>query len=311
MKLKCPRCDRNFTRTALLMLHLQKSHKDSTDAVINTDIDTPRNRLFSRYFTGGVFDFENVISNKCTAPNVRSNDTNVQVDDNSYYSDVRNDYEYDFLDDDDDMVMSTSNKGDVPTVGNTNENENVADDESNEDNRLEYFTPPPIPDANVPLSDNIYCDGTTSFTSSAHFKAQLQLSELFNRNKGSLKMYDEVIDIMNMYIRSPDFDRVSPILKRKQFLKSIDHNFNMSVMKPTYGSIQLYDGTLATVPVYDMKTMILSILHDDSLMRTENFAPGLDIFTGDIDAYCDANKYYGEINFLLQLMSVPDPCPTK
>jgi hypothetical protein len=82
---------------------------------------------------------------------------------------------------------------------------------------------------------------------------ELQLSELFNRNKGSLKMYDEVIDIMNMYIRSPDFDRVSPLLKRKQFLNSIDHNFNTSVMKPTYGSIRLYDGTLATVPVYDMK----------------------------------------------------------
>ena len=293
------------------MLHLQKSHKDSTDTVIDTDIDTPRNRLFSRYSTGGVFDFENVISNKCTAPNVHCKDTDVQVDDNSFYSDVGNDYEYDFFDDNDDMDISTSNNGDVPTVGDNNENENVADDESNEDDRLEYFTPPPIPDADVPLSDNIYCDGTTSFTSSAHFKAQLQLSELFNRNKGSLKMYDEVIDIMNMYIRSPDFDRVSPILKRKQFLKSIDHNFNMSVMKPTYGSIRLYDGTLATVPVYDMKTMILSILHDDSLMRTENFAPGLDIFTGDIDAYCDANKYYGEINFLLQLMSVPDPCPTK
>ena len=45
-----------------------------------------------------------------------------------------------------------------------------------------------------------------------------------------------------------------------------------------------------------MKTMILSILHDNTLMRQENFATGLDIFTGDVDEHCPQNKCYGEIH---------------
>ena len=42
--------------------------------------------------------------------------------------------------------------------------------------------------------------------------------------------------------------------------------------------------------------MILSILHDTTLMPQENFAEGLDIFTGNVDDSCQANNYYGEIH---------------
>ena len=57
----------------------------------------------------------------------------------------------------------------------------------------------------------------------------------------------------------------------------------------------LHNNDIATVPVFDMKTMILSILHDKTLMRAENFAEGLDIFTGDVDGNCSVNDCYGEI----------------
>jgi len=35
-------------------------------------------------------------------------------------------------------------------------------------------------------------------------------------------------------------------------------------MRPEYAAVRLHNNTFATVPVFDMKTMILSILHDPS-----------------------------------------------
>ena len=67
-------------------------------------------------------------------------------------------------------------------------------------------------------------------------------------------------------------------------------------MKPTNQNVKLTDNTLATVPVFDAKTMILSLLHDPSLMKQENLAEGYDIFTGEeLDGY-NCNNNYGEIH---------------
>jgi hypothetical protein len=53
---------------------------------------------------------------------------------------------------------------------------------------------------------------------------------------------------------------------------------------------------MVTVPVFDMKAMILSIVHDDVLMRKENVAPGLDIFTGAVEGGYEGNLNYGEFH---------------
>ena len=296
MKIQCPLCVRTFTQTASLKHHLRISHKDSTSAAVDNNMDPPQNRLFSRYATADEFVFENVITITSTRPTVLPEETTLQNNDNSFYSDVGSNYDFINDDIDDDFDPSTLVRGANVRPPHETINVNVADDESIEDNALQYFTPPSIPDADVPFSGELYGAGNSSFTSPAHLTAQLQLNDLFNRNKGSLKMYDDVIKIINTYVNLPTFDKFSPLIKRQPFLNLLDELFNTSTMRPTYGSIRLYDGSLATVPVYDMKTMILSILHDDTLMRTENFAPGLDIFTGDVDDNCDANNYFGEIH---------------
>ena len=83
---------------------------------------------------------------------------------------------------------------------------------------------------------------------------------------------------------------------KSEILVCVEEVFNTKSFKPTYGSVVLHNNAIATVPVFDMKTMILSILHDTTLMRSENFAEGLDIFTGEIDENCAANECYGEIH---------------
>ena len=109
-------------------------------------------------------------------------------------------------------------------------------------------------------------------------------------------MYDDVIEIMNTYINSPNFDKTTPLLKRKPFLKVVDDVFNTSTLRPMYGTINLHNGLLANVPVYDMKTMILSILHNDTLMWNDNVATSLNIFTRNVDDGCLENKCFGDVH---------------
>ncbi len=86
------------------------------------------------------------------------------------------------------------------------------------------------------------------------------------------------------------------ILKRDVFLRQTVKFFNTSEWKPTNCAVRLHDNALTTVPVFNMKTMILSILHNPFLMQSENFAKGYDLFTGNIDVDCKANQRYGEIH---------------
>ncbi len=51
-------------------------------------------------------------------------------------------------------------------------------------------------------------------------------------------------------------------------------------MQPTLHCIPLADGSVATVSIFNIKSLLLSFLNDSLHMRKENFAPDDDIFTG-------------------------------
>ena len=64
-------------------------------------------------------------------------------------------------------------------------------------------------------------------------------------------------------------------------------------MKPKHVDVELTNGTMATVSVFDIEAMILSLLHDENLMSPENLAPGYDLHTGKATA---PSTHYGEIH---------------
>jgi len=109
-------------------------------------------------------------------------------------------------------------------------------------------------------------------------------------------MHDEVIDVINAYVESLNVEHIPKLMHRLPFLEKLEKSYNTAKFKPTYGSVHLHNGDLVTVPVFDMKTMILSILHDKTLMQNHNFAPGLDIFTGTLNDDCVENNTFGEIH---------------
>ena len=56
--------------------------------------------------------------------------------------------------------------------------------------------------------------------------------------------------------------------------------YNLHAMKPKLHRVTLSDKSQAVVPVFDIKTMLVSLLNDPSRMKKENIAPNYDLFTG-------------------------------
>ena len=53
---------------------------------------------------------------------------------------------------------------------------------------------------------------------------------------------------------------------------------------------------MVTVPVFDTKEMIISILTDKTLMTDKNFAEGYNVLSGDVDPNKTCNEKYGEVH---------------
>jgi hypothetical protein len=70
------------------------------------------------------------------------------------------------------------------------------------------------------------------------------------------------------------------ILSRKQLVQVLTKYYQLGFLKPTLHSVPLSDGSVATVPIFDVKAQIIAFLSNPLQMRKENFASNYDIFTG-------------------------------
>ena len=132
--------------------------------------------------------------------------------------------------DDDDSSDSSSDNTFNPSDSSTNTNTDddcfsynfEEDDLSSEEEYLPNYTPRPFPDELVPFSENKYNKKTKKL--SMGYMAQLQISQLFNRNKVSIKIHDELIDIINTYVESLQSPLPRKLLHHKQFLEKMEKN---------------------------------------------------------------------------------------
>ncbi len=70
---------------------------------------------------------------------------------------------------------------------------------------------------------------------------------------------------------------------RKSFIQSVEKSFHFTHFQPKHTNVKVHDGSVVTVPVFDAKLMILDILTNQICMQESNFAPGYNVFTGDVD----------------------------
>ena len=132
-------------------------------------------------------------------------------------------------------------------------------------------------------------------------------------HKTDMKVFDEVVDLVNDYTQSGRLSMESPPLThRAAFLNAIEKQFESTPMKPKHVNVRLEDGQSATVSLFDVEAMILSLIMDDDLMNDSNIADGYNIFTGKAEQDHPSNDLYGEVHTgdawekALQLFCGPD-----
>ena len=74
------------------------------------------------------------------------------------------------------------------------------------------------------------------------------------------------------------------ILSRKQLVQLLAKYYQLNFLKPKLHSVPLTDGSIATVPIFGVKALLIAFLNDALRMHQENFASNYDIFTGKAKA---------------------------
>jgi hypothetical protein len=114
------------------------------------------------------------------------------------------------------------------------------------------------------------------------------------KHKASLQMFDNICNLVNEYTSSPKFLVNTKLHSRKSFLRSIEGSYRTQLLRPNNQNVRLHDGTIVTVPVFDTKAMLTSLLTDQTLMVDTNVAEGYNVLAGGVDANNPSNDMYGE-----------------
>jgi len=126
------------------------------------------------------------------------------------------------------------------------------------------------------------------------YQFQLDLLFTLSKHKIDLNLHDEIIEVIKQHSSECRLHFSSDSLQnRLPLLKKIERNLATHQLKPRDTIVNLSGGDQATVSVFDLKAMILSLLLNDNIMRQENFAEGYDVFTGKGTQLEDV---YGEIH---------------
>lgn len=114
-------------------------------------------------------------------------------------------------------------------------------------------------------------------------KFGVHLQHLISSHRGvDLKLYDEIIDLIKMHATTQDTDFANQKLyHRKELTKTLTSLYNLGHLRPILHNVSLSDDSVVSVPVFDVKAVILSMLQDPRRMQTKNFSSGYDIFTGN------------------------------
>ena len=305
--LRCVICGRIFRNILALSKHT-RSHPPPDDSDSGVPQPSASNLLSTQQADpiGTVFEFSNAVNDNFNDDDNDADDYNDDADDDDADDDDddADDNNKDDSDSSDDTDKDTFAVGAFDDDNDDSVSTDDCDEEEHDENSEEdsdscafpvgVIPPVTVSDSDVPYTWSSSASEPNQKATTA-FRMQIEVLSLFNKNKASLKLYDQTMSLFNMYIASQEFNKHTNLVSRKTLLSQVETDFKTADMKPTYGSVRLHNNSLATVPVFDMKAMILSIVHDETLMRDEHIAEGYDIFTGDI---CNqsGHTHYGEIH---------------
>ena len=79
--------------------------------------------------------------------------------------------------------------------------------------------------------------------STAVSKVQIKLNNLINNHKALLKLHDDIVNLFNEYITSPNFDLNAKLRlrRRKSFIKSMESSYHVTHLRPMNTEVRLHD----------------------------------------------------------------------
>ena len=128
-------------------------------------------------------------------------------------------------------------------------------------------------------------------------KFGIHLQRVISSHRGvDLKLYDDIIDLIKTHAttQNTDFSK-HKLYHRNELTRTLTTLYNLNDLRPKLHNVTMSDSSIVSVPVFDVKTVILSMLHDTRRMQSTNFAPGYDIFTGKC-TNMDTNHVLDEIH---------------
>jgi len=112
---------------------------------------------------------------------------------------------------------------------------------------------------------------------------QVDLQHTLNKHRVDLVLHDEIVALVKKHSIDRQLNFSSNNLKsRAALIKRLEKAFNTFSLQPKTIDVQLTNGSYAAVSVFDWKAQILNLLPDPDIMKPENMAEGLDIFTGTV-----------------------------
>ena len=163
---------------------------------------------------------------------------------------------------------------------------NDCDDESELSISIDHTAKAPPEEAKPPYRTQVGLPKSHCF--------QIELADILGRHRTDLKLYDEIVDLVKSHSDGNQLKFSSFALKkREKFITDLERSFDSSRMKPKDIDVELASGGKATVSVFDLEAMILSLLHNESLMKEENLVPDYDLHRGKST---EPNNHYGEVH---------------
>ena len=110
-------------------------------------------------------------------------------------------------------------------------------------------------------------------------KFGIHLQHILSSHWGvDLKLYDRIVNLIKYHAttQATDFS-LNKLYHRKELTKTLAELYNLGDLEPQLHQV-MSDNSTVTVPVFDVKAVILSMLHDPKCMQPKNFVPGCDIY---------------------------------
>jgi len=235
---------------------VQKDIAQNCNFLLSTSTNDVQHGLHDGNSDTHVYDFTNYNDVDCSSNNEEDSIENENLSDN------------------DDEHTSSLSLGELQIINNQEDDSTTASDDNNDDDdngEYSHSNSSMSCDDPLPNYDNPLFSQQQPHLSLA-YQLQVHLNSLFDKNKASVQTYDKMVKLFNAYISSSQFSKHTLLRPRKIFISESEKLFSIEALKPINGTVKMTDNTLVTVPVFDAKAMILSILHDPILMKEENFA---------------------------------------